>query len=66
VPKMKTRKSLKRRIKVTATGKLMHHREGRRHLQSGKRAKRRRKLRKAKEVPKHYYKAYMQLLSPSL
>jgi large subunit ribosomal protein L35 len=66
VPKMKTKKSLKRRIKVTATGKLLHYREGRRHLQSGKRAKRRRKLRRAKAVPKHYYKAYMQLLSPSL
>jgi large subunit ribosomal protein L35 len=63
---MKTRKSLKRRIKVTGTGKLMHHREGRRHLMSGKRSKRRRKLRKAKLVPKHHYKHYMQMLSPSL
>lgn len=66
MPKMKTKKSLKRRIKVTGTGKLMHHREGRRHLQSGKRAKRRRKLRKPKIIPKHYNKAYMQLLAPSL
>ncbi len=66
MPKMKTKKSLKRRIKVTGTGKLMHFREGRRHLMSGKRSKRRRKLRRPKEVPKHYYKSYMQLLSPSL
>jgi len=66
VPKMKTKKSLKRRIKVTGTGKLMHHPEGRRHLQSGKRAKRRRKLRKAKLIPKHYHKVYTQLLAPSL
>ena len=66
MPKMKTKKSLKRRIKVTGTGKLMHYREGRRHLMSGKRSKRRRKLRKDGEVPKHFYKQYMQMLSPSL
>jgi large subunit ribosomal protein L35 len=66
VPKMKTKKSLKRRIKVTGTGKLMHFREGRRHLLSGKSSKRRRKLRRAREVPKHFYKQYMQMLSPSL
>lgn len=66
MPKMKTKKSLKRRIKVTGTGKLMHFREGRRHLMSGKRSKRRRKLRRPKEVPAHYYKQYMQMLSPSL
>ena len=63
---MKTRKSLKRRIKVTGTGKLMRHREGRRHLMSGKRAKHRRHLRKPAEVPPQYYKQYMQMLSPSL
>lgn len=63
---MKTKKSLKRRIKVTGTGKLMCHREGRRHLLSGKKSKHRRKLRKAREVPEHYYKQYMQMLSPSL
>ena len=66
MPKMKTKKSLKRRIKVTATGKLLHYREGRRHLMSGKSAKRRRKLRKPGLVPKHFYKQYMQMLSPSL
>jgi large subunit ribosomal protein L35 len=63
---MKTRKSLKRRIKVTGTGKLLHYREGRRHLLSGKRSKRRRKLRKVAPVPKHFYKQYMQMLRPSL
>lgn len=63
---MKTKKSLKRRIKVTGTGKLMHYKEGRRHLLSGKKSKRRRKLRKMGAVPKHYYKQYMQMLSPSL
>lgn len=66
MPKMKTKKSLKRRIKVTGTGKLMHYREGRRHLNSGKPSKRRRKLRRAKLVPKHFHKSYMQMLSPSL
>lgn len=66
MPKMKTKKSLKRRIKVTGTGKLMHFREGRRHLLSGKRSKRRRKLRRAKLVPKHLQRKYTQLLSASL
>jgi large subunit ribosomal protein L35 len=62
---MKTKKSLKRRIKVTGTGKLMHYREGRRHLLSGKRSKRRRKLRRAKLVPKHLVRKYTQMLSAS-
>jgi large subunit ribosomal protein L35 len=66
VPKMKTKKSLKRRIKVTGTGKLMRYRGGRRHLQSGKSANRRRRLRKPAHVPKGFVKAYMQLISPSL
>ena len=50
MPKMKTKKSLLRRIKVTGTGKLMRMREGRRHLMSGKSGNRRRKLRKPAPV----------------
>ena len=66
MPKMKTKKSLIRRIKVTGTGKLMRMREGRRHLMSGKSGNRRRKLRKPAPVPKGLVKAYMQMLRPSL
>jgi len=38
MPKAKTNKSLKRRVKVTGTGKFLYFRTGRRHLMTGKRA----------------------------
>ena len=44
--KLKTVKGVKRRVKVTATGKLIGFRAGRRHLLSGKRAKTKRHLRR--------------------
>ena len=46
MPKMKTVKGVKDRIKVTGTGKLIGFRAGRRHLLGGKPAKIKRKLRK--------------------
>ena len=45
MPKMKTVKSAKKRCKVTARGKVKFARAGKQHLNSGKSAKRRRKLR---------------------
>lgn len=45
MPKQKTHKGLKKRFKVTATGKVMHKRANAGHLMSGKNAKRRRRLR---------------------
>jgi len=58
MPKMKTNKSLKKRIKVTAKGKVKAHRSGHSHLLGGKSRKRLRRLRqthilsggKAKEI----------------
>ncbi|MFH1228409.1 MAG: 50S ribosomal protein L35 [Planctomycetota bacterium] len=47
MPKMKTNKAVAKRIKVTGTGKLMRHRQGKSHLLSSKSAKRRRHLRQA-------------------
>ncbi|MFA5793574.1 MAG: 50S ribosomal protein L35 [Candidatus Brocadiia bacterium] len=47
MPKMKTNKAVAKRIKVTGTGKLMRHRQGKSHLLSSKTAKRRRHLRQA-------------------
>jgi large subunit ribosomal protein L35 len=44
MPKQKTHKGLKKRIKVTATGKVKHKRPGCGHLMSGKNAKRKRRL----------------------
>jgi large subunit ribosomal protein L35 len=45
MPKQKTHKGLKKRVKITATGKVMHKRTGGGHLMSGKNAKRRRRVR---------------------
>lgn len=41
---IKTKKSVAKRFKVTARGKVLHAKAGRRHLLSGKSAKRRRRL----------------------
>lgn len=50
MPKLKTHKGLKKRIKVTAKGKVMRQRAGKSHLLSGKSGKRRQHLRKKAEV----------------
>jgi large subunit ribosomal protein L35 len=44
---VKTKKSVAKRFKITAKGKVVFHRAGRRHLLQGKGPKRRRSLRKA-------------------
>ncbi|HLH56463.1 MAG TPA: 50S ribosomal protein L35 [Verrucomicrobiae bacterium] len=44
---IKTRKSVAKRFKVTAGGKVLFHGAGRRHLLQGKRPKRRRAMRKS-------------------
>ncbi|HEV8543514.1 MAG TPA: 50S ribosomal protein L35 [Verrucomicrobiae bacterium] len=45
---VKTRKSVSKRFKLTATGKVLFRGAGKRHLLQNKNAKRRRSLRKAK------------------
>lgn len=49
---IKTRKAVAKRFKVTATGKVLRSRAGKRHLLSSKNAKRRRNLGTAKLVDK--------------
>ena len=49
---IKTKKSVAKRFKITATGKVLRSRAGRRHLLQGKSPKRRRSLGTAKEVDK--------------
>ena len=44
MPKQKTHKGLRKRVKITATGKVRHKRAGGGHLMSGKNAKRRRRV----------------------
>ena len=45
MPKMKSHRGAAKRLRVTATGKVMRTRAGRRHLMYGKNAARRRRLR---------------------
>ena len=45
MPKMKTHKGLKKRIKVSARGKVRHRKANSGHLMSGKSGNRRRSLR---------------------
>lgn len=47
---IKTKKSVAKRFKITARGKVMRARAGKRHLLSSKNAKRRRNLGTSKEV----------------
>lgn len=52
MPKLKTVKGVKRRFKVTGRGKVVGFRAGRRHLLSGKRAKAKRQMRRARVLAK--------------
>jgi len=46
MPKLKTRKSISKRVKVTKKGKVLKSKAGRRHLLSGKTTKNKRDMRK--------------------
>ncbi len=46
MPKVKTNKSVKKRIKVTGTGKLVRRSSKLRHLLSGRTSKQKRRLRR--------------------
>ena len=50
MPKMKTRKSAKKRFSKTGTGKITHSQAGNRHLSSKKSPGRKRRLRKSKVI----------------
>lgn len=47
MPKLKTNRSVAKRLRVTKNGKIKRFRAGKRHLLSSKSAKRKRRLRKA-------------------
>lgn len=46
MPKLKTKKALAKRVKLTANKKALRNKAGRRHLLSGKNSKRKRCLKK--------------------
>lgn len=52
MPKLKTSKSVQKRMRFTRKGKIKHFKAGRRHLLTGKRSKRKRLLGKAAYVSK--------------
>ncbi|PKL49183.1 MAG: 50S ribosomal protein L35 [Planctomycetes bacterium HGW-Planctomycetes-1] len=65
MPKKKTHKGLKKRVKVTASGKVKAHRSFTGHLMSGKSSKRRRQLRKPIVIPDVYAKCMKEMLNKS-
>jgi large subunit ribosomal protein L35 len=62
MPKMKTRKAVLARFKVTGTGKLLRSHPGRRHLLAHKATKRKRRLRKRALVDAGQVKMYSRLM----
>ena len=62
MPKQKTHKGLKKRVKVTATGKVKAHKSFTGHLLSGKSSKRRRHLGKPIIITEVYAKVMREKL----
>lgn len=62
MPKMKTRKAMKARFKVTGTGKLKRTRPGRRHILTKKSSKRKRSLGKSRLVDAGQLKMYKMMI----
>ena len=50
MPKLKTVKGVKNRVKITGSGKVVAFRSGRRHLLTGRRAKTKRHLRRPRTL----------------
>jgi len=62
MPKLKTNRSVKKRIRMTKSGKAKHFRAGRSHLLTLKRSKRRRFLGKPGYVAKGELKSIKKIL----
>ena len=62
--KMKTHKGLKKRVKVTATGKIKFNKHNKGHLLSNKSGNRRRRLRRTKTLTGPYADKMIILLGP--
>ncbi len=63
MPKLKPHKGLKKRVKVSATGKLMRHKCNKSHLMSCKSSRRRRRLSGATEIDRTYRKTIKRLMA---
>jgi large subunit ribosomal protein L35 len=62
MPKMKTRKAVSSKFRVTGTGKLKMSQPGRRHKLTNKTPKRKRQLRRAALVDEGFLKTYKRLM----
>ena len=62
MPKLKTNKSAKKRIRISSKGKAKHFKAGRRHLLMNKRSKRKRQMRKPGYVAKGEMKSVNRML----
>jgi len=62
MPKMKTKRALAKRVKVTGTGKLKRHSAYTSHLAPRKTHKQKRHLRKASLISRSDYKRIKELL----
>jgi large subunit ribosomal protein L35 len=62
VPKMKTKKAVAARFKVTASGKLKFSHPGKRHLMTGKAPKRKRQLNKRATISEALSQTYKRLM----
>ena len=60
--KMKTKKALAKRIKISKNGKIKRRHAGKSHLNSGKSPKRRRKLRRPATVEGKFEKRFKRAL----
>lgn len=62
MPKLKPHKGLKKRVKVSAKGKIIRSKAGRGHLLSGKTGRRKERLRKKAQVIPAINKTMIDLL----
>jgi len=64
MPKLKTKKSLSKRMKLTKTGKIKRYKAGRRHIMTTKNGAKKRRMRKSAIIPKCQEKVLTRLLAP--
>lgn len=62
MPKMKTKKAVSKKFKVTGTGKLMRRKPGMRHILTKKTPKRKRQLKNPAIVASTHSKTYKRLM----
>lgn len=65
MPKQKTNKSVRKRLRVTGTGKLKRNKANKRHLLSGRSSKRKRQLRRGEILPNSITKKHLHAMGIS-